>query len=65
MPACWQALFDKTRACKHVLNRGMRGVLSPLDELPARALPTEPAVPPRAVREPAARYRVGAAAGAP
>jgi integron integrase len=56
---------DTTMIYTHVLNRAARGVLSPLDELPARALPEEPAVPPRAVREPAARYRVGAAACAP
>jgi integron integrase len=56
---------DTTMIYTHVLNRAARGVLSPLDELQARALPAEPAVLPSPVREPAARYRVGAAIGAP
>jgi integron integrase len=56
---------DTTMIYTHVLNRGARGVLSPLDELPARALAVEPTSPPRAVRQPPARYRVGAAACAP
>ena len=56
---------DTTMIYTHVLNRGARGVLSPLDELPLRALPAEPAAPPRAVREPPARYRVGTGALSP
>jgi integron integrase len=52
---------DTTMIYTHVLNRSGRGVLSPLDELSV-SLP--PAIQPT-VREPVARYRVGALAVAP
>jgi len=48
---------DTTMIYTHVLNRGGRGVLSPLDDLPA---PCAPSVPP-VLREPVARYFAGAA----
>ena len=50
---------DTTMIYTHVLNRGVRGVLSPLDGLAPMAdtcAIAVPAAPPHACREPAARY---------
>jgi integron integrase len=56
---------DTTMIYTHVLNRGMRGVLSPLDELTAPAMPPSGAGASHVAREPAARYLAGAAVFAP
>jgi len=53
---------DTTMIYTHVLNRGGRGVLSPLDELTAPAMPPSGAGARQVAREPAARYVAGAAA---